>query len=1261
MRVQLLLDAADLLAQLNKTNAKLGETEKGLKNVAVKMGDVTDKGTRTVEVIKQQVDAYTLLTSTIVKYDGVQDSISQKVEKNHAAKQRDLEIDRQRAIATDKQAAIQRKINSLNASTINQIKNTGLTKIRVTKQVDAAQQKVTTTTKALNRAGQELVITQTKIAGKLVNVTKKTRDLAKAQQKQEATTKSLSFSLKGMAQLIATQLIRRAISALIAGIREGLAEAIELQKRIAEIQTIAQDNPLGADAFKAGVRNISDQYGFGILDSAEAAYQTLSNQVAKGAEVFEFQARAAEFARVTNSTLTDSVNLLSSAINSYGLSAGDADRTAAQMFKTIELGRVRASEVANTLGRVTVVSSQLGISLDEVNALLALTSNRGLKARQSLTQIRGTMNALLKPTEAMKDFFADLGVESGQAAIETFGLNGVLQRMQVYTKGNVVEIVKLVPRVRGLSATLSALANGGQDYADVLAKMTDAQNNYAKAVTLTADNAGVKLEKFGTVLKNVFVDDIGSELVQVFADTIGEVDEFKVKLLVALDIIATGAKAVGIALAVAFPPVLIAYPVLKALGYIIDGLASEELALLAVQKASAKATLAFEKDVNTRTDAVIKANQERLKADLQASAKIRSVNTEVYNAQIKELDKLKDAFGTVSGNIKKAIENNVNAIGSQIKSAENRIKKLATDTSSIIDSAQTRILEDRLDSQSPNKQVQTLVAEIKEKDRARREAAKAGNTSFATQMLKDELDLYTRLAKIDKERVERRKEIDEELIKLRKDTSKKLRDSDSFRDRKEINDQYKKDAKALQRERISLNDETTGKFIRNSKRAYTRIIEIAETQEKKLQVKEFKRIKELTAARKAAEVEVSIFKIKLQQIEKFDFAKAIEGKNADQVNAILERRKEDILSLQIATDKLAKGEARETSIILLADIAKQEALIARNRLKDIGIQKDKKQLKLIDDEKARRLKANAEIVKTVDKQKENVKLLAETAKLALENDEAIFNLENVGGSLVALEGYQKIINELAEKGTLGSTETELLAVLKLLDSPNFEKSGLLIEKGTKTALVALADGINAARAITAAAFNDDRSLSLAERQKQLNEDNLDFADKSIKATGKENVKLWTKVKILNTEKRIRASIYAAQNKQIEKVAKATRVAVTAAKAIAETKKPSGGYVILEDGQKVNFAKGGQAYGRDSVNARLTPGEFVINSASSRKFYSQLVGMNSSNNSLRSFNGGGAVSVGDVNVNMTSSGNESYDAQKIGKSLRREIRRGTLSL
>jgi hypothetical protein len=73
---------------------------------------------------------------------------------------------------------------------------------------------------------------------------------------------------------------------------------------------------------------------------------------------------------------------------------------------------------------------------------------------------------------------------------------------------------------------------------------------------------------------------------------------------------------------------------------------------------------------------------------------------------------------------------------------------------------------------------------------------------------------------------------------------------------------------------------------------------------------------------------------------------------------------------------------------------------------------------------------------------------------------------------------------------------------------------------------------------------------------------------------------------------------------------------------------------------------------------LSKGEFVVNSAATRRFYSQLVAMNN----VKGYAGGGMVTnVGDIHVSLQATGNTQTDIMAIGNGLRREIRRGRLRL
>jgi hypothetical protein len=89
--------------------------------------------------------------------------------------------------------------------------------------------------------------------------------------------------------------------------------------------------------------------------------------------------------------------------------------------------------------------------------------------------------------------------------------------------------------------------------------------------------------------------------------------------------------------------------------------------------------------------------------------------------------------------------------------------------------------------------------------------------------------------------------------------------------------------------------------------------------------------------------------------------------------------------------------------------------------------------------------------------------------------------------------------------------------------------------------------------------------------------------------------------------------------------------------------------------------GGDARGTDTIPAMLSPGEMVINAASSRKFYSQLVAMNAGSQPAYRQEGGSVTNVGDVSITVQESKTPQSTARELMRSFRREIRRGSATL
>ena len=339
-------------------------------------------------------------------------------------------------------------------------------------------------------------------------------------------------SFKNFGRVVATQTIVAAFSKLRQAIKQSVQDNIQFVRSIREVGTILPNTGQNMDALANQVRELSDTLNVPLDKAAEGLYQAVSNQIGDAAESMAFLETAAKFAKGAVTDVDTSVKLLSGALNAYGESAASAETYAAQFFTTIKLGRTRASELAQAFGRVAPIASELGVSFAELNAAFATTTIAGISTSESATQIRGALNALLKPTEATKELLAELGYETGEALIQAKGLQGAFQVLRDAASGSITELSKFVPRVRGINfALLATSKEGAKKFEENLRKIEStlaevAQEKYEFIVETNAE----RVAREATQIKNLFTVDIGQAAVSALASIIrftGGIQNFK--------------------------------------------------------------------------------------------------------------------------------------------------------------------------------------------------------------------------------------------------------------------------------------------------------------------------------------------------------------------------------------------------------------------------------------------------------------------------------------------------------------------------------------------------------------------------------------------------------------------------------------------------------------------------------------------------------------------------------------------------------------
>ena len=305
------------------------------------------------------------------------------------------------------------------------------------------------------------------------------------------STNELTVSWQTMLRVVQTQITVAFLGRIRREISESITQAAELQERIGLIQTLQNQapqtnvNPGGTDfqtfdELNQAVVDISNQFNIPVIEAATAAYDALSNQLGSAEEALRFTGDAALFARATGSSLTDSVDLLSAAIVSFEIPLSRTSEVSSLFFNIIDQGRITADELANTFGRIGAPARQLGVTIEDLGGIISAISVQGFRTSETLTQFRGIITSLSRPSSELDQALQQIGFSSAQVATESIGLVETLRLLQQSTEGNNEAFFRLFPNIRSSTGVLALLARDADELTISLESMAQASDRLAE-------------------------------------------------------------------------------------------------------------------------------------------------------------------------------------------------------------------------------------------------------------------------------------------------------------------------------------------------------------------------------------------------------------------------------------------------------------------------------------------------------------------------------------------------------------------------------------------------------------------------------------------------------------------------------------------------------------------------------------------------------------------------------------------------------------
>ena len=281
------------------------------------------------------------------------------------------------------------------------------------------------------------------------------------------TAKSVGKTIAGAALAGAAAVGTLGVAAIKAG--------AEYETQLANISTLltGTEAEIAARTSEIGnqILDVSNRTGVATANLTDGMYQVISafGDSADAASQLETAAKAAA---AGNATTTDAINLLSAVTKGYGDTSAEAVQKAADLsFATVRLGQTSFPELAAAMGKVIPLASTLGVEQEQLfGAMATLTGVTG-STSEVVTQLKATMQGFLSPSKNMANALKKMGYESGQALLESKGLQGALDVLKESVNGDELAFAGLFSSVEAQTAVLAMAGTQAENLTSKTAEM----------------------------------------------------------------------------------------------------------------------------------------------------------------------------------------------------------------------------------------------------------------------------------------------------------------------------------------------------------------------------------------------------------------------------------------------------------------------------------------------------------------------------------------------------------------------------------------------------------------------------------------------------------------------------------------------------------------------------------------------------------------------------------------------------------------------
>lgn len=318
-------------------------------------------------------------------------------------------------------------------------------------------------------------------------------------------TQGVSSMTVAAGTLIA-DLVKTASSQLTNLAQSAIRNGSVYETSLAKVGTIADLGNLSIQKLGSQITDMSNTMGIAATDIAEATYQAISAGQ-DTANAVEFAGQAAKLATAGFTSTTSAVDILTTALNAYGLSADQATHVSDVLLTTQNLGKTSVDELSSSMGRVIPLAAAYNVSVENLSSGLAVMTANGIATAEATTYTKSMLNELGDTGSTVgKILQQQTGKSFAQLSADGKSLGDVLQILYDSVGGDSTAFAGLWSSVEAGTGALSLASGGADKFNGVLAQMVDSAGATDTAYQTMTDTFQHSMESLQTTAENLSID-----------------------------------------------------------------------------------------------------------------------------------------------------------------------------------------------------------------------------------------------------------------------------------------------------------------------------------------------------------------------------------------------------------------------------------------------------------------------------------------------------------------------------------------------------------------------------------------------------------------------------------------------------------------------------------------------------------------------------------------------------------------------------------